>query len=120
MQQVIINLVNNAQAAMPDGGCTCISVNVPGEDSLVIEVADTGCGIAEENLSRIFEPFFTTKTQGKGTGLGLAVSYGIVKMHRGQINVQSNTHENRGPTGTIFSIVLPRYVHPDAQENVHD
>ena len=120
MQQVIINLVNNAQAAMPEGGTTCISVTVPSEDSLVIEVADTGCGIAEEILSRIFEPFFTTKGQGKGTGLGLAVSYGIVKMHRGQINVQSNTDEKSGPTGTIFSIVLPQYVHPEAQENGHD
>ncbi len=120
MQQVIINLVNNAQAAMPRGGSTCLRVTAPGEDSLVIEVADTGCGIAEENLGRIFEPFFTTKGQGKGTGLGLAVSYGIVKMHRGKLNVQSNADDSRGPTGTIFSIVLPRYVHPDAQETTHE
>jgi len=120
MQQVIINLVNNAQAAMPRGGCINIRVASPGEDSLVIEVADTGCGISEQNIGRIFEPFFTTKGQGKGTGLGLAVSYGIVKMHRGQLNVQSNANEANGPTGTIFSIVLPRYVHPNGQEAAHE
>ncbi len=120
MEQVIINLVNNAQAAMPQGGCTCISVSAPAEDSLIIEIADTGCGIPEENISRIFEPFFTTKGQGKGTGLGLAVSYGIVKMHRGKLEVQSNADSNIGPTGTIFRIILPRYVHPDPQENSHE
>lgn len=116
MQQVIINLVNNAQAAMSQGGCTSIKVLSPSEDLLVIEIVDTGCGIADENLGRIFEPFFTTKGQGKGTGLGLAVSYGIVKMHRGKLNVQSNADQSKGPTGTIFSIVLPLYVHPGQQE----
>lgn len=120
MQQVLINLVNNAQAAMPHGGCTCVSVTTVEDDCLVIQVADTGSGIAEENLGRIFEPFFTTKAQGKGTGLGLAVSYGIVKMHRGKISVQSNADESCGPTGTTFRISLPRYVHPDHQETTHD
>jgi len=71
-------------------------------------VADTGIGIPKENLERIFHPFFTTKQIGKGTGLGLAVSYGVVKMHRGSITCQSNADPGRGPTGTTFTVVLPR------------
>jgi signal transduction histidine kinase/Pyruvate/2-oxoacid:ferredoxin oxidoreductase delta subunit len=120
MGQVVVNLVNNALGAMPEGGHITIRVYSPGEDSLVIEIADTGCGIPEENLSRIFEPFFTTKSQGKGTGLGLAVSYGIVKMHKGRITVNSNADPKMGPTGTIFKIVLPCYVQPATGEVSHD
>jgi len=71
-------------------------------------VADTGCGIPPENVGRIFEPFFTTKQIGKGTGLGLAVAYGIVKMHQGRIEVASNHDPANGPTGTAFTVVLPR------------
>jgi len=78
-----------------------------GEEQVSISVADDGCGIPTENLSRIFEPFFTTKEQGQGTGLGLAVSYGIVKMHRGNLKVDSNTDKLAGPTGTTFTITLP-------------
>ena len=66
-------------------------------------------GIPEENLDKLFSPFFTTKQVGKGTGLGLAVTHGIVKMHRGQITVESNADPAAGPTGTTFSISLPRY-----------
>ena len=95
-------------------------MSAPGENSLNIQVADTGCGIAEKNIDRIFEPFFTTKTQGKGTGLGLAVSYGIVKMHRGHLTVQSNDDPAEGLTGTIFNINLPRYVQSDGREVSHD
>ena len=66
------------------------------------------CGIATENLSRIFEPFFTTKQIGMGTGLGLSVTYGIVKLHRGDITVKSNADPAAGPTGTTFTVTLPR------------
>ncbi len=118
--QVVINLVNNAFGAMPDGGSVVIEVVAPSEDSLAINITDTGCGIPEEILSRVFEPFFTTKARGKGTGLGLAVSYGIVKMHKGRIAVQSNADLSAGPTGTTVSVVLPSYVQPDTPEVSHD
>ncbi len=119
MGQVIINLVNNATAAMPEGGVVSIEVSAPGENSLNIQVTDTGHGIAEKNIGRIFEPFFTTKIQGKGTGLGLAVSYGIVKMHRGHLTVQSSDDPTEGPTGTTFNINLPRYVQSGNRETNH-
>ncbi|HOK05150.1 MAG TPA: ATP-binding protein, partial [Victivallales bacterium] len=67
-----------------------------------------GTGIPQEHISKIFEPFFTTKQLGKGTGLGLAVAYGIIKMHRGRIEVSSNCDPKKGPTGTQFSIIIPR------------
>jgi iron only hydrogenase large subunit-like protein/nitrogen-specific signal transduction histidine kinase len=107
MMQVITNLVKNAIDAMPSGG----EIRILLEDSLSdvsITVSDTGTGIKDENKSKIFEPFFTTKGLGHGTGLGLATAYGIVKMHKGQITVESNTDASRGPTGTSFKIVLPR------------
>jgi signal transduction histidine kinase len=63
---------------------------------------------SKENLGKIFEPFFTTKQVGKGTGLGLAVVHGIVKMHRGQLEVHSNADAAAGPTGTTFRITVPR------------
>ena len=76
---------------------------------MVLRIRDTGVGIPQENLSKIFDPFFTTKQIGKGTGLGLAVLYGIVKMHRGSVNVESNTDPDKGPCGTVFSVTLPRF-----------
>ena len=75
---------------------------------LVIEVKDTGTGIPKDNLHKLFEPFFTTKLMGKGTGLGLPVVYGIVKLHRGEITVESNPDPAAGPTGTTFRVKLPR------------
>ncbi|MCX6332706.1 MAG: ATP-binding protein, partial [Bacteroidia bacterium] len=107
MMQVLTNLVKNAIDAMPDGG----EINILLEDTLSdvsISVSDNGTGIKDENKSKIFEPFFTTKGLGHGTGLGLATAYGIVKMHKGQITVESNTDPAKGPTGTSFKIVLPR------------
>ena len=74
---------------------------------MTFSVSDTGCGIPEENLSKIFQPFFTTRLNGSGTGLGLAVSYGIVKMHRGTISVESNANPTCGVTGTTFQVRLP-------------
>ena len=106
--QVLTNLLTNAQHAMPDGGT--ITVTLDGtEENVIVTVQDEGMGIPEENLDKLFSPFFTTKQVGKGTGLGLAVTHGIVKMHRGQITVESNADPAAGPTGTTFSISLPRY-----------
>lgn len=107
MTQVITNLIKNAIDAMPDGG----AIEILLEDTLgdvSITIKDSGTGIRDEDKSKIFEPFFTTKGIGQGTGLGLATAYGIVKMHKGQISVESNTDTTRGPTGTSFKILLPR------------
>lgn len=105
--QVLTNLVTNAQDAMPAGGViTLRASDTPSH--VMISVSDTGCGIARENLSRIYSPFFTTKKIGKGTGLGLAVSYGIIKMHSGDIQVETNADPAAGSTGTTFTIRLPR------------
>ena len=106
--QVLTNLLTNAQHAMPDGGR--ITVTLDGtEENVIVSVADEGTGIPKEHLDKLFSPFFTTKQVGKGTGLGLAVSHGIVKMHRGQISVESNADPAKGPTYTTFTIVLPRF-----------
>jgi len=105
--QVITNLVNNSVTAMPDGGK--ISISSSGDSSnIIIAVKDTGTGIPKEHLSKIFEPFFTTKKIGQGTGLGLSIIYGIVKMHNGDIGVESNADPEKGATGTTFRITLPR------------
>ena len=106
--QVLTNLLTNAQHAARDGGHIAIALDGSGDD-VTITVTDDGCGIPEENIDKLFSPFFTTKQVGKGTGLGLAVTHGIVKMHRGQISVESNADGERGPTYTTFTIVLPRY-----------
>lgn len=105
--QVCTNLITNALDAMPDGGV--LRVETDGDDdNIYLRVSDTGTGISEEHRSKIFEPFFTLKQIGKGTGLGLAVSYGIIKMHRGSIAVESNDNPAEGKTGTAFKISLPR------------
>ena len=118
MTQVLTNLIGNAVVAMPDGGC--LTVRITGDHSrLRFSIIDTGTGIPKENISRIFDPFFTTKQLGVGTGLGLAVTYGIVKMHRGDITVESNSDPSQGPTGTKFTITLPRHGQPGGAEAVH-
>jgi len=110
--QVLTNLFTNAYAAMPQGGT--LSLLVWSDEATVrFTVSDTGTGIPRENLTKVFEPFFTTKQLGKGTGLGLAVTYGIVKMHRGEIQVKSNADPTAGPTGTTFTITLPKKVQLD-------
>jgi len=101
LQQAIIALATNALDAMSDnGGVLTISAQND-EAKVVIEVSDTGIGIPAENLTKIFEPFFTTKEIGQGTGLGLAVCYGILTEHGGSLNVQSTLG-----TGTTFTITL--------------
>jgi signal transduction histidine kinase/iron only hydrogenase large subunit-like protein len=105
--QVLTNLASNAIAAMEGGGT--LTIRTGGNEHRVnVLVGDTGCGIPAENMKKIFDPFFTTKQMGKGTGLGLAVSYGIVKMHCGDIRVQSQANPAAGPTGSIFTVTLPR------------
>ncbi len=107
MVQVLTNLVSNAQQAMPDGGALIIRLSDT-PDEVTFMVTDTGVGIPRENMDKLFDPFFTTKQVGKGTGLGLAVTHGIVKMHRGQIAVESNADPTAGPTETTFIVTLPR------------
>jgi signal transduction histidine kinase/NAD-dependent dihydropyrimidine dehydrogenase PreA subunit len=107
MSQVISNLIANAIGATSKANIITIRLNGNGR-KVSIKVIDSGVGIPKENISKLFEPFFTTKQSGDGTGLGLAVAYGIVKMHRGDIEVESNADPEKGPTGTTFTVILPR------------
>lgn len=125
-EQVIINLAVNARDAMPDGGkLTIRTKNVTERDSqklndaglavgeyVAIEVQDTGSGMTKEVMAKIFEPFFTTKGVGKGTGLGLATVYGIVKQSGGFIFPESEAGK-----GTTFRVYLPRHV-PDSEDEI--
>lgn len=101
IDQVFTNLIQNAIQAMPDGGDLSIATKREGEYAL-IGFTDTGYGISEESLGRIFDPFFTTKPEGEGTGLGLSVSQGIIKKHKGEITVSSEVG-----VGTTFIVYLP-------------
>lgn len=107
MLQAVTNLEKNAVEAMPDGGELTISIDGD-NDNVQICISDTGTGIAKENIEKLFTPFFTTKELGKGTGLGLPLVYGIIKMHKGKIAVKSNNDPNEGKAGTEFIIALPR------------
>jgi PAS domain S-box-containing protein len=115
MHQVLLNLCVNARDAMPHGGtitiasevvaCEQIRERFPSADQekyICISIADTGAGIDEQTRSRIFDPFFTTKEMGKGTGLGLAVVYGVIQAHHGFIDVKSALGQ-----GTLFQLYLP-------------
>jgi two-component system NtrC family sensor kinase len=103
IQQVVMNLVLNAAESMHDGGrITIITRRTADRAGVVFEVRDTGAGIPAPLLGRIFDPFFTTKEEGKGVGLGLAVVYGIVQSHGGEIEVESHVGE-----GSTFRVNLP-------------
>lgn len=102
LQQVFTNLILNARDAIFDGGIINLTTKIDGEDSVVIEVSDNGIGIEPENLGKIYDPFFTTKGVGSGTGLGLAVTYGIVQEHSGTIETTSEVGE-----GTTFRLEFP-------------
>ena len=110
LTQVFCSLLSNARDAMPEGGTVRISTRLEhngdrpseGGNRIRVRVADDGCGISEENANRVFDPFFTTKETGEGTGLGLSLSYGIVKEHAGQIRVESKV-----AAGTTFIVDLP-------------
>jgi len=121
MEQVLLNLVVNSRDAMPRGGQLLITTervvfadtdtgrhpDARAGEFICWAVSDTGCGIAPEHLPRIFEPFYTTKEPGKGTGLGLAMVYGIVKQHRGWVELQTQPG-----VGTTFQIFLPAIAAP--------
>jgi two-component system NtrC family sensor kinase len=108
LHQVFLNIINNAVHVMKGGGVlTIITKAVNGGRDVEIRIEDTGCGIPRQYRSRIFDPLFTTKEVGEGTGLGLSVSYGIVKKHGGTITFETKTKEESEETGTTFIITLP-------------
>lgn len=122
MEQVLMNLAVNARDAMPQGGALAVGISVveiastrcsPGGEAragkfVCLSVSDRGCGISPQHMSRLFEPFFTTKEVGKGTGLGLATVYGIIKGHQGWVEVESKVGQ-----GATFRVFLP-YVEAEA------
>ncbi len=107
MVQVVSNLIRNAFEAMPGGGKLKIEMSDT-DNHIIMKITDSGTGISENDLQKVFEPFFTTKGIGKGTGLGLATAYGVVKMHKGKIDVESNADPSKGDTFTSFTIKLPK------------
>ncbi len=128
LHQVLINLCVNARDAMPSGGTLTLQTRLAGDDELqgrlpdtssqqyvVVEVSDTGTGMSEEIRRRVFEPFFTTKERGKGTGLGLAVVYGIVQSHAGFVDVASVPGD-----GSTFRVYLPAKGPPAEPEKVKE
>ena len=112
LQQVFMNLLLNAmQATPPEGVISLRAANAPG-DFVRFEVRDTGSGIPQGALQHIFEPFFTTKEVGRGTGLGLAVTYAIIKRHNGRIDVKSEPGQ-----GSVFSVYLPKATAQDKDQS---
>lgn len=105
LRQLFLNLFTNASDAMPEGGQLLIKICEAGKknENIRIEIQDSGCGIAEADLSRVMDPFFTTKVEGKGTGLGLSICRRIVYEHHGSIHILSELNR-----GTTISISLPR------------
>jgi signal transduction histidine kinase len=112
LQQILVNLVNNAFHAVDNGCILDIEASPVGADKVRITISDNGCGMPEENLPKIFEPFFTTKEGNKGTGLGLAITYGLIKKLHGDISVKSKVDE-----GTTFTITLPARI---VEENIQN
>ncbi len=102
LQQILLNLINNAFAAVEDGGRIEISVSQPSPDSIAIEVEDDGCGMTDHELTRVFEPFYTTKSKHGGTGLGLSITYTLAQELGGSIEVDSEPGK-----GTRFRVILP-------------
>ena len=103
MQQCFLNLIFNAFEAMPQGGRLSVTSRLDtATKHAYVEIQDTGSGIADENVNRIFDPFFTTKGEGKGTGLGLSIVYGVLKNHKGNIEVKSELGK-----GSVFTLTFP-------------
>ncbi|MCE5333573.1 MAG: two-component sensor histidine kinase [Desulfobacteraceae bacterium] len=103
LQQVFLNLLSNSFAAVEDGGAVTVTSWDADADTLGIAIEDNGCGMSEETLKCFFEPFFTTKKRGHGTGLGLFISYGIIKRLGGRIDARSKEGQ-----GTTMSVYLPK------------
>ena len=102
LQQIFVNIINNAFAAITDGGHIHVDVRMEGERQIAIMIQDDGCGIPKEDLERIFEPFFSTKKGAGGTGLGLSITYNLVQEIGGKITVDSEVGK-----GTTFKVMLP-------------
>jgi two-component system NtrC family sensor kinase len=115
LQQIFLNLVNNAIDAIGKDGKVIIKTRQRDQSSLQIDVMDNGKGISQDIISHIFEPFFTTKDSGekKGTGLGLFITYGIIKKLGGHISVRSTVG-----VGTTFTVILP--IKTNLSRRVHD
>ncbi len=102
LRQVCMNLLINAHQAITDGGTVEVTTDLADDDMVSVQIRDTGCGIPQETIERIWDPFFTTKKVGKGIGLGLALTYNIVKRHGGEISAESRNNE-----GSRFTVKLP-------------
>lgn len=118
LQEIFLNLITNAFAAMDDGGTLDIEVEPAGGDQVMVRISDTGHGIPEGDLERVFEPFFSTRIGKGGTGLGLSITYGLVQEIGGKIEVQSQVGE-----GTTFSLTIPfkgRNPEQTSEEETHE
>lgn len=115
LQQIFLNILNNAFAALKNGGKLRISIVLKPNRGISIDLEDNGCGISPDNLKRIFEPFFSTKTKSGGTGLGLAITYGLVQEIGGTIEVRSEIGK-----GTCFTIVLPFRIKPEKKAAIEN
>jgi two-component system NtrC family sensor kinase len=110
--QVLLNLLRNATEAMPDGGTITARADWREQSrEFCMTVSDEGSGIAPDAMNKLFSPFFSTKPVGRGTGLGLPICYGIVKMHRGSITARNNT----GGAGATLEVTLPAAGTEEAQ-----
>ena len=107
LEQIFLNIINNAFAAMSDGGHFEITVNSSDDNAVMLRFIDDGCGIQKEDLGHIFEPFFSTKTGKGGTGLGLSITYNLIHEIGGSITVESEVGK-----GTCFTIILPLTYQP--------
>ena len=102
LQQIFLNLFNNAFAAMEDGGQLKVDVKLNKDQKVIITISDTGIGISSSDINQIFEPFFSSKDSHWGTGLGLSITYGLIKEMNGNIVVKSELGK-----GTSFVVILP-------------
>ena len=114
LNQVFMNILDNAQYAIKGEGTVTISVKQEGE-RVVIKFSDTGEGIKKEDLKKVFEPFYTTKPVGQGTGLGMSITYRVIKNHNGEISVDSEVGK-----GTTFTIKLPINYSGKKQEDTQE
>jgi len=110
LEQVFINIIDNAVHAVSGNGSVTVST-IEEEKCILIEISDSGTGMPEEHLNKIYDPFFTTKEVGKGIGLGLPISQAIIKDHYASIGVKSRVNK-----GTAFTIIFPKAPEPDIKQ----